>query len=103
MSNSLYGDSPANTPEERYEGFRELPMAVNRAQEQVTTVQIRGQAYRVPVDPYGMASKSFYRDLTCLEDEELIHKHGLTPYMVAPPIPMKHAARGSKYTARFKA
>lgn len=57
MSNSLYGESPANTPEERYEGFRELPMAVNTAQEQVTTVQIRGQAYRVPVDPYGMASK----------------------------------------------
>lgn len=42
---------------------------------QITTVEIRGQPFQVP-DP---RNRQFYRDLTYLEDEELISKYGLVP------------------------
>lgn len=42
----------------------------------VTTVDISGQAYKVPKQLH----KQFYLDLTFLEDEELISKYTLVPY-----------------------
>lgn len=42
----------------------------------VTTVDIGGQAYRVPK----LLSKQFYLDLTFMEDEELISKYLLVLY-----------------------
>jgi hypothetical protein len=98
MSHSLF-NSPLNTPEERFEGLRELPMAINTAPEKVTTVEIRGQAYRVPAE---RIVKSFYRDITYMEDEELIYKYGLTPYKQRALPPPPTTSGSSKFGGRIK-
>jgi hypothetical protein len=70
MANQAVNDLPSARMSD-HAGDRPRPYAG----EQVTTVEIRGQPFRV-ADPN---NKQFYRDLTCLEDDELIAKYGLVP------------------------
>jgi hypothetical protein len=107
MPSFLYGDSPMHTPEERYSELREMPLAPETSFEQVTTVDLRGQRYRVPLGPDRTASKQFYRDLTWMADEELIFTYDLKRYMpykststqTTATSSAKRARRTSKYAS----